>query len=268
MGAYVKQSVCESCKTNKEILEKIYDNALSFRKRAVISYRPYQVQEFIDMVRQPGVDFADFYPDFREGDYAWFSSCMDGMFERNMLINVKTNCNVEIYFNGEKQQPVPGPDDTLDVFLNFRKGQNRLLVKIIAKKDGFAAYAAPLVPELRYGAGGDYAYCTWHYIEKEGFRLQSALELSRIYRSEEAEPAPKRDAIDWVYPVMPQQSNKKEFDFSALCCKGASAYVHTYVSGNITIKHDSPLKVFADGKEIYLSDEAYFKRSIRTRYPF
>lgn len=197
MEKYVEKSIDEVCATDKDILEKIFEHALSFRKKAAVSYRPCTKWEHIDMQQNSGVDFADFYPDYSAGDSAWFFSCMDGMFERRMLINVRTNCETELFFNGEKIAPEAAPDNSLDYFVDYKTGKNTMLIKVTAGNNGFSAYAAPLVPELRYGAGGDYAYCTWHYIEKEGFRLQAGFELSRLYKKEERLPQADIGAIEW-----------------------------------------------------------------------
>lgn len=260
MGEYTSHSVCEECSTTEEILERIFDHALITRKRATLSYRPHTVTKEIDMQQKSGVNFEDFYPDFAEGDSAWMLSLMDGMFERDMLINVRTNCDTELYFNGERQSAVPAPDGTDDYFVRFRTGQNRLLIKATARAEGFAVYVAPLVPELRYGTGGDYAYCTWQYIEKEGFRLQAGYELSRLYQAGSSVP-PEESAIDWVYPQMPPQSNEKTFSFQTLCGEGYCAYAYTYVQGTVRLRHDCPMKIFSEGRELYCSENGEFCES-------
>ncbi len=251
MQTYVEKSIADVYRTNGEILNKIFEHALTTRKRVSLSYRPCTKWEHIDMQQNSGVDFADFYPEWKAGDCAYYFSCMDGMFERRMLINVRATGAAELFFNGEKIAPTTAPDGTLDYFVNYRAGKNTMLIKLTATEKGFAAYSAPLVPELRYGAGGDYAYCTWHYIEKAGFGLQAGFELSRLYKKGEKLPAPDISAVEWVYPEMPLQTNEKQFDFNVSLQNGDCAYAYTYVQGKITITHTSPIKILSHGEELY-----------------
>lgn len=258
MEKYVKKSINEVCDCDSDILNRIFEHALSFRKKTDVSYRPCTKWEHIDMQQNSGVDFADFYPDYKVGDSAWLFSCMDGMFERRMLVNVRTTCEVELFFNGEKISPTAAPENSLDYFVNYKTGKNTMLIKATATEGGFSVYAAPLVPELRYGAGGDYAYCTWQYIEKTGFRLQAGLELSRLYKKGEKQPPADISAIEWLYPILPEQTNEKKFDFNKLLENGKCAYAYTYVTGKIAVSHTSPIKILSDKKEIYRAESGMF----------
>lgn len=260
MGKYFEHSIVENCKTNREILEKVYERALAERQPAKVSYRPCTIQPYIDMVNRPGVDFAAYYPDYQPDDFAYMNCCVDGLFEKDMLINVKSGGKVELYFNGERQELIPAPGGTTDAKVTFQKGKNTILLKVTAVENHFEAYVYPLVPGLRMGAS-DYVYCTWQYIEKEGFRLQSGLELSRLYRRGEETPMPDRGLVDWVYPVLPPQNNRKYFDFLDRCQKGQAAYAYTWAKGNIQILHKSPLKIFCSGQEIYSASEGQFVKA-------
>lgn len=259
MGTYVKHSIIEKYKTNREIVNQIFEHALSLRPRAEVSYRPYRMDEFTHMSQKPGVDFAKVYPDFGDGDYAYISDYLYGSHEREMLINIRECDTAELYFNGEKQSFVLGPNNTLDAYVTFKKGENRLILKATALNSDFRAYIFPLVPKLRYGSGGDYAYCTWQYIKKDGYNLHEQLEFSRLYKKDENEPS--HDEIEWVYPAVPEQSSVKLFDFSKLCKNGKTAYAYTYVKGNISIEHKNPMKIFSDGNEIYSAQSGNFTRS-------
>lgn len=256
MGAYVDRSINEKYKTNREIINQVYENALSLKPKAEVSYRPYQVDEYVHMSKEPGVDFAKVYPDYQEGDYGYISTYMYGSHERKMLLNIRGCTDAEVYFNGEKKELTEGPDNTLDTYVIFKKGENHLLVKVTAGSDSFKAYVFPLVPTIRYGTGGDYAYCTWPYIKKNGFSMQEKLEFSRLYKKNEKEPC--CDKIEWVYPVIPEQSNVKTFNFSKLCKNGQSAYAYTYVKGKISIEHKNPLKILSEGNEIYRDNSGKF----------
>lgn len=257
MGTYIKHSINEKYKTNREIVNQIFENALRLRPKAEVSYRPYQVDEYVNMSKEPGVDFSKVYPGYKEGDYGYISTYMYGSHEREMLLNIRGCSDVEVYFNGEKKNLIDGPNNTLDTYVNFKKGENHLIVKAVAAKDSFKVYVFPLVPTIRYGTGGDYAYCTWQYIKKKGYSLQEKLEFSRLYKREEREPLFKE--IEWVYPVVPKQCDVKTFDFSKLCTKGQSAYAYTYLKGKISIEHKNPLKIFSEGNEIYCENSGVFE---------
>lgn len=250
MGIYVEESIADKYGTNREILEQMYRHALEKRPPAKVSYRPCTLQPHIDMTNRPGVDFAAYYPDYKPGDYAYYTCNLEGMFERELVINVRGNCPVELYFNGERQELLPAPRGTLDAKVVFQKGKNTLLLKATAGADGFAAYTVPIVPGLRLSAI-DHGYATWQYREKAGFRLQEGIELSRLYDEAEAVPVPERKAIAWVYPLSPIQSNSKSFDFSQQFQKGKAAYVYTCVKGRISIRHTAPIKIFSGNKVLY-----------------
>ena len=133
LDKYCKQSVTEVCKTNKEIVDKVYEHALLFRQPSEVSYRPMTKHPFIDMVDKPGADLARFYPDFKYGDYAYIFSCLDGLFEKDMIINIRSCDTAEVYFNNEKMELVSAPDGTFDANVTFKKGRNQLLVRVTAQ---------------------------------------------------------------------------------------------------------------------------------------
>ncbi|MGN1059636.1 MAG: glycoside hydrolase family 105 protein, partial [Clostridia bacterium] len=254
---YCNQSITEVCTTNREIINRVYDHALTFRQPSKVSYRPLTKHPFINMVDKPGADLALFYPDFKDGDYAYIFSCLDGLFEKDMIINIRNCAGAEVYFNGEKADLVAAPNGTFDANVTFKKGQNQLLVRVTAQNGSFGAVIVPLIPGLRMSPGC-YVYSTWQYIEKEGFRGQQGVEISRLYRKDEPAPTAERSSIDWVFPVAPAQSNEKHFDFNRLCGRGKSAYAYTVVTGRITITHEAPVKIFAGGREVYCGERGVF----------
>lgn len=270
MGIYCEKSILDKCNNNKEVLEKFYDYNCKKRPQTDVVYRPqtYRDGENIDT---PGIDLGKLYPDYEEGDYVYFSSSLDGLYERKMLINI-WECNVEpeVWFNGEKIEGITKfydkwlGMDTYDARVTFKEGKNNLVVRIKAEKDLFSAKVLPLVPESRLGSEF-YVYCSWQYLDIEGFHGQKGVRISRLYKKDE--PAPATEDIMWVYPVMPPQSNEKSFDFNALCKKGYVAYSHTYVRGNITLSHKAPVTVFENGKEVYSADGGVFKKEYKTETP-
>lgn len=270
MGIYCEKSILDKCSTNREFLEKFYDYNRKKRPQADVVYHPqtYREGENIDT---PGIDLSLLYPDYEDGDYVYFSSLLDGLFERNMLINV-WECNEapEVWFNGEKIEGITKfydkwlGMDTYDAPVTFKKGQNKLVVKVKAGKNSFSAKILPLVPESRLGSEF-YVYCSWQYLDTAGFSRQKGVKISRLYRKDE--PAPKTEDIMWTYPVMPPQSNEKFFDFNSLCAKGYVAYSYTYVCGSITLKHDGPITIFENGKEVYCADKGIFEKTYNTSTP-
>jgi len=249
MGTYCEHSISEKCETNRDILQKIYEHALSMREENSLVYRPYTEMPYINEYGSFHVDFGKLYPDYQKGDYAYLSAYMDGLYEKELVFQLSFSQNAEVYFNGKKLQVIPA-EENFEARAVFLKGKNHLLVKVTADQDSFEVKMTSMVPAPRLRTWG-YYYNTWQYMEAEGFRKQMGVELSRKYLSDETIPQPVKGAIEWTFPKMPPQSNKKEFDFTASCTKGKAAYTYTHVCGKITIRHNSPLKLFENGKEIY-----------------
>ncbi|MGN1059170.1 MAG: glycoside hydrolase family 105 protein [Clostridia bacterium] len=263
---YCERSVRESCASNEEILRRIYDRMLEQRQPDVVTYRPFTVYDDVDLVHNPGADFSKFFPDFEDGDYAFITSDMDGIFERRMVYNVGGCSKAEVYFNGEKQALVEAPKGTLDANVLFKQGKNRVITKIVAENGRFAGYVRILVPKLRCGAD-DYVYNAKQYTVAEGFKGQEGIAFSRLYKKNEPMPALTLESIDWIFPVKPEQSEEKSFDFNELCGKGNVAYAHVYIEGRLQIEHESPLKIFAAGKEIYQAERGRFEHSFDKQTP-
>ena len=266
MERYIEQSIREKYSSNREILQALYSHAMKYRAEEKLSYRPALVSPYIDVVNNPGVDFGDIYKGYEEGDYAYFSCYMDGIYEREMLISVKGTGIAEVFFNGTKQTLVSGPRNSLETTVTFRKGKNYLLVRVTASKEGFAVYARPVVPKVRVWPAG-YVYYTRMYIESEGYVGQELIRFSRLYRKSENDLQVQDDNIEWVFPIKPKQSENKCFDFNQLCGKGNASYVYTFLQGRITITHDSPLKLYAEKKEIYSAQKGCFTRTFDQNTP-
>ena len=255
---YCERSIRQRCKNNEEIIRAIYDRMISERQPDTVRYIPFTVYDNVDMIHNPGVDFGKVFPDFQEGDYAFITCDMDGIFEREMIYNIAGCKYAEVYFNGEKQELKPAVLDTLDALVTFRKGHNRVFVKVVAEHDRFQAYVRPLVPGLRCGAD-DYVYHTRQCTVADGFRGQEGISYSRLYRKEEAMPALTMETIEWIFPVKPIQSEEKNFDFAKLCSKGCIAYTYTCIQGHFRIEHNSPMKIFRDQEVIYQADKGEFE---------
>ncbi len=254
---YVEKSIRSVCKSEKEVLRKIYDHMAENRKRDEVIYRPFTTDSRVDLVHKPGADFSKFFDSFEDGDYAFIGADMDGIFEREMLYIVSDYSEAEIYFNGEKQTLTEGKEGVLDANVVFRKGKNRAITRIIAKDGKMKGFVRSLIPGLRMGAD-DYVYNSRQYTVNDGFLGQEGVCLSRLYKKDEPIPAITMEDIDWIFPQKPAQQEGKEFDFHALCAKGHTAYVYTCATGKVTIEHESPLKIFANGTEIYKAEKGQF----------
>lgn len=262
MGIYCNHSILEKCKTNRDFLGKFYDSVCEKRPKTDVVYRPQTYHQWED-INWPGADLAKLYPDYEEGDYVYFGSLLDGLCERKMLINVRECSNEpQVWFNGKKAEITKHTaSDSYDAHVTFKQGQNQLMVCVKAEKDMFSAKFLPLIPELRMSPDF-YVYCSWQYIDAEGFRGQKGVRISRLYKKDE--PTPSIDGIEWIYPVMPPQSSEKMFEFNKLCDKGIVAYSYTHVCGTINISHEAPITVFENGKEVYSADSGKFTKTYNT----
>lgn len=254
---YCEKSIKQVTSSNEDIVRTVYGNMSKARKKSKVIYRPFTYYKEMDFVMKGGPDFSEIFPSYTAGDYAFISIDADGMYDRNLTINVAKNKNAEVYFNGERISTRYAPfrnNPALDADILFKKGKNRIIVKLVADDDGFEGYLRILIPEFRMGAGG-YVYCTIPYIDDDGFEGQSVIRHSRLYKKEEVfEPA--FENIDWVFPVKPEQSNLKVFDFNSLCSsKGNAAYVYTECKGRLVIEHSSPVKVLSGKKVLYTSEK-------------
>lgn len=257
MGYYCEKSILNICKTNREILDTIYNQAFSHRQKKDVMYLPET-----DAGRSPfkaHQPLEKLFPDYREGDYVYFSSIINGAFDRNVLVRILPGYeDTEVWFNGEKQPLVDWMGGFYGVIVHCKKGENNFLAKVAAKKDNFDAEFLPIVPEVCV-ATNFYVYSCWHYMNEDGFRGQRGFKLSKLYRKDDV--APEIENIEWIYPVKPLKSTGKKFDFNELCKKGNAAYVYTQYKGKITIKHDSPMKVFEGGKEVYFAESGEFRKT-------
>lgn len=266
MGIYCDRSALEKYKTNREFLEKFYEIVREKRPQAKVQYTAYTRQKWQDIDWQ-GADLKMLYPDYEQGDYVYFESLMDGLYERDMIINIR-DCGdyPDVWFNGEKKKAeknltYPRDIGTYDVPVIFRKGQNKLTFRVKAEKDIFGVQTLPLIPALRMSPDF-YVYCSWQYVDIDGCDRQKGIKISRLYKKDE--PAPDIESIEWAYPVKPVQSNEKDFDFNSLCAKGCVAYAYTNVQGEITINHDSPVTVFENGNRVYSEDNGIFAKTYST----
>lgn len=257
MGHYCENSILKCCSTNRDVLEKIYTQAISHRQRTELVYLPET-----DAGKSPfkaHKPLTELYPDYNEGDYVYFGSVINGAFDRKVLIRILPGYgDTDVWFNGEKQELIDWMGGFYGVLVDCKKGENSFLAKIKAKKDDFDAEFLPIVPEVCV-ATNFYVYSCWHYIKEDGFRWQRGFKLSKLYRKNET--APETENIEWIYPVKPQECAEKKFDFNKLCAKGNAAYVYTEFCGELLLEHDAPIKVFENGEEVYFEKEGSFKKT-------
>lgn len=255
---YCEKSIRDVTTSNAEILRKIYDHMMEHRRPGVVEYRPFTYFKQLDVVHKAGTDFREIFADYKPGDFAFLTFDADGLFEKEMTVNVVGNRCAEVYVNGERI-PVRESEfqgkEALDADVIFRKGKNRILVKVIADETSFEAYIRLFIGGTRMGAGG-YVYSTRPYVDMDGYRRQHAMSFSRLYKKDEEIDALQGE-IDWIFPVKPEQTKDKKFDFNELCAgQGKAAYVYTECRGRMRIEHDSPIKIFSGGKLLYRSVDA------------
>ena len=256
---YCEKSIRDVCSSNKEILTLFYKKMISTRKKAEPEYRPYTHNIYVqpDMYI-PGFDFKDVFDSFEDGDYVFLTYNWEGPFEKNIIHNVYKYSEVELYEEGVKKELTPAPGESLDADVFIKEGGTNFILKVIAKDGEMKASFKTLMHEIRMSAR-NYVYNVNQYITMDGFRYQKDAAISRLYKKDEPEPEISLTGIDWIYPVKPEQSDIKTFDFNERIGKGATAYAYTCVSGDMVLKHSSPMKVFANGAEIYSKSSGEFR---------
>lgn len=255
--SYVTKSIRETCCSDEAILRRIYAKMMQTRQPDTVRYRPMTLNEYVNIIHKPGVDFAQVFSNFNNGDYAFITCDAEGVFEWKMLYNIYEASPCELFCNGEKKKLQVRSDGSFESPILLHKGQNRIVIKVTAQNGVFRAYVRMLLPGLRMGAGG-YVYNLNTYITTKGFYGQEGLAFSRKYDKNEPEPKAELEAIDWIFPVCPSQSDEKTFNFHTLCGRGSAAYVYTCFCGEICVKHESPLAVFADGRCVYRAESGSF----------
>jgi len=255
---YCEKSIRTTCKSNEEILRTIYNNMMIKRQRETLKYRPITENKYLTDIHLPGVDFSKVFTEFEDGDYAFITYDAEGPFEKDLIHNVYNFSDVELYVNGEPKVYYPKPDGSMDVNVTLTQGRNNFILKVTAKEGRFQTYFKFLMHEIRM-IPRHYVYSARQYINMDGFRGQNGVAISRLYRKNEVLQEISTDTIEWIYPVKPVESNEKCFDFVKWLDNGCTAYAYTCFEGNIMLRHSSPMKVFADGKEVYCGLDGEFK---------
>lgn len=255
---YCERSIREVCGCNAEILKVIYNNMKRTRQRGILKYRPITDNRYLADDYLPGVDFSKVFDEFEDGDYAFITYEAEGPFEKNLIHNVYHFSAVELYVNGESKAYQQRPDGSMDADVNIGLGRNNFILKVTAKDGVFQAFFKFLMKEIRM-MPRNYVYNVRQYIELDGYKGQKGIAISRLYKKSETVPDISLEAIEWIYPVKPNQSEQKKFEFKDWIKSGYTAYAYTCFEGKITLKHQSPMKVFADGEEIYSEAEGLFR---------
>jgi len=245
---YCEKSIRDVCDSNKKILDVIYKKMIESRPKENVIYHPYTVTKLVPDKNLIGVDFKDYFSEFQDGDFAFLAYGYDSQEDCEMIYNLFRHSDYELYFNGKKCETRPYSNGTMDSDVFFNKGENTVIIKVIAKDGEMKATPKLLIPELH--SGGYAGIPIRQYIPLDGMKKQKGLCFSKLYKKGDS-VEPKMDKIEWIYPVIPEQSNVKRFDFKQLREKGKAAYAYTHFEGKIKLNHASPLKVFANGKEIY-----------------
>lgn len=253
---YCEKTISDVTRNNGEILRTVYDHMLKTRKKDEVKYRPITMFEHLNVIYNSGTDFSKIYPEAKPGDYIFMAYYTDGIYEKTMHINIVKNKSCEVWFNGEKKDVKPTNirgAECYEADVTYKEGRNTVIVKVPAGEDSFQVAIRNLMTGLHMGADG-YGYNTYSYVDCEGFRGQECMYYSRLYKKDET-PAVSMDSIEWVFPVMPKQSDVKEFDFTQLCQSGRAAYVYTEAKGKLKIEHSSPIVIFKEKEIFYKSLE-------------
>lgn len=263
MDQYCEHSIREECKSNRGIIQRIFDHAMQYRPASFVTYTPFTFHPQVNIIHDPGIDLASLFGNYEVGDHAVISCFMDGLYDYDLILNIRYCGKCTAYFNGKQVNLIARDDGSFDANVSFQKGKNALYLHITAGTNGFYGYVKPLLPHLRMFPAG-YVYYTRMYTEADGFYKQNGIAVSRLYHKDELFPTTPQE-IEWSFPAKPLQSSTKEFCFDTLCNnRGKAAYVHTYVQGLLSVRHTSPLRIFSRSKLLYSSSCGTFERRFET----
>ena len=260
---YCEKSIRETTASNAEILKTIYSNMMKTRGRAEVEYRPHTDNPYmLNDIYLPGIDFTALFDSFEDGDFAFITYEWKGAFEKLMIQNLYKFSDVELYVDGVKTELRNAPNDSLDADVFVKDCGTNIIIKVIAKDGKFQAWFKDVMPEMRMSAR-NYIYNLNYYIKNDGFMHQKDVALSRLYKKGETVDV-NFNSIEWIYPVKPEQSNEKDFDFNEFIGEGYTAYAYTEFEGKIKISHDAPIKIFVGGTEVYCAKCGVFEGDFKT----
>ncbi len=102
----------------KEITERVINQMMKFRQKGEIELLPYTptLNNGFDP-SWPGFHFDRIFDKWEEGDTAYVSTVLPGVFDKDMYITV--NGNTRVWFNGEEIKGESYPNDMFDGMVSF-----------------------------------------------------------------------------------------------------------------------------------------------------
>ena len=247
----------------KEIAERVIKQMMSTRQKGEIELLPYTptLNNGFDP-SWPGFHFDRIFDSWEEGDTAYVTTVLPGVFDKDMYITV--NGNTRVWFNGIEIEGTDYPNNMFDGMVTFpvkfTKGLTNHIIfchTASEKRFGFDFY---LGYEYRMGWPGGFSYKTRCTIPFEKFYNQEGMAWSRIYKKGEALPRFDMDKIDWAGPINNQYNDDVVFDFNNKTTFSVASAL-TWVKGSLKITHNSPITVFADDEKIYSAASGAFEKS-------
>lgn len=234
-------------------ISRILTKMFSERKRDEVKYYPYTPCAGYDPC-WPSFDFGKVKDSWQEGDVAYAAAELPGPYERDMIISVSGD--TDICFNGVE----PERFETRGHWsyrVHFKEEKNLLVIRHKATADKFKFEIYIGVEEIPLMWPNDYLYKTRPMIPFTDLYEQEGFAYSRVYRADEVKPALAMGAIDWAGPVRPEQPEDITIDFSEFTDYSIACGV-SWGKGVIRINHDAPIRVYANGEEVYAAEEGSF----------
>ena len=88
MDKYCEHSIREECKSNRDIIQRIFDNAIQYRPASFVTYTPFTFHPQVNIIHDPGIDLASLFGNYEVGDHAVISCFMDGLYDYDLILNI------------------------------------------------------------------------------------------------------------------------------------------------------------------------------------
>ncbi|MBR1969237.1 MAG: glycoside hydrolase family 88 protein [Clostridia bacterium] len=189
--------------TKKEIaenLKSIAENMLVTRPKKDVKLRPFIKHGAIKKSPRKGricaeveVDLNGFYPQAKNGDYAFVTTELSVPFENDVAV-VTSGCS-EIFFRGEKVEQ----DSDGKIVVRCLEGKNELCMKCVKQEENFSLTFVPSILQYPGMWATDYLYHIKALIPVEEYNSEEGVAVSKLNSKETAfpEPTKKTEKIDF-----------------------------------------------------------------------
>ncbi len=255
-----EESIMNTCKTYREIADKVAEHIINSRKSAEIKWRPHTQQSAFCFEKGTAnlcFDAKAYYPDSKIGDVVYVACNI--VTEKDCELWLHVSGMVEVFFKGEcifssfeeaAELERTGEFKRLSVMVN-KNETPQLVIKTVCTEKSFGFKFTPSVPTVFGMWPVYYLMKASARIPVKGMEKEDGFAVSALYTdSKSVEEGYKKsfnfEKDGYVYPESLPEGN--DYDFKALYGDGNVAFSYTEAKedGFISLKAKSELKVIVN----------------------